>query len=48
MPDTVSLVGTNPKSFFPTDNDTDADGDTLVMTGHSAPAHGSVTCGSDL
>jgi hypothetical protein len=25
-------------------NDSDADGDTLTITGHSTPAHGSVTC----
>ncbi|MDX6359630.1 MAG: large repetitive protein, partial [Nocardioidaceae bacterium] len=45
--DTVSLVDPNPKQLSPTGNDTDADGDLLVITGHSAPAHGTVTCGSD-
>jgi hypothetical protein len=42
--DTVSLVDSGPKTFFPADNDTDGDSDSLDITGHTTPAHGTATC----
>ncbi len=44
--DHVSLVSSDPVTFYPADNDQDPDFDYLQIVGHSAPGHGSVTCDS--
>ena len=44
--DTVSLVDDEARFLDPTQNDTDADDDSLQMITHSSPAHGVLTCES--